>query len=476
MAFDSLSSRLQMAMRRMTGRGRLNEKDIEDMLREVRLSLLEADVNFKVVKSFLAGVKEEALGEKILKGLNPGEQVVKIVREQLRKTLGSEVSELNFKKEGTSIFMMAGLQGAGKTTTVGKLAAFCRKKFNKKPFLIAADIYRPAAVDQLVQIAKQINVPYFEMGTKEKATKIVKEGLKKAQEAGCDLVIIDTAGRLHIDEELMNELVDIKDLCNPDEILLTVDAMTGQDAVNVAQSFNEKLAVTGVVLTKLDGDTRGGAALSVKAMTGVPIKIACNGEKLDAIEIFYPDRLADRILGMGDVLSLIDTVTENIDEDEMMGMAEKMMSDKYNYNDLLKQMKMIKRMGSLSKILGFLPGMKQVREAAKNVDDKQLDFITTIINSMTEEERKNPTLIDTSAKRRERIAKGSGRTVMEVNKIRQMLEAQKKAAKQMANMSESDMKKMQADMQAGRVPQGMGGSQNYSKGKGKGRGQAKFLR
>ena len=252
MAFDSLSNRLQMAMRRMTGRGKLNEKDIEEMLREVRLSLLEADVNYKVVKTFLQNVKEEALGEKILKGLNPGEQVVKVVREQLRKTLGSEVSELNFKKDGTTIFMMAGLQGAGKTTTVGKLASFCRKKFGKKPFLIAADIYRPAAVDQLVQIAKQINVPYFEMGTKEKAVKIVKEGLKKANEAGCDLVIIDTAGRLHIDMELMDELVDIKQLCNPDEILLTVDAMTGQDAVNVAQTFNEKLSVTGVVLTKLD--------------------------------------------------------------------------------------------------------------------------------------------------------------------------------------------------------------------------------
>lgn len=476
MAFDSLSSRLQMAMRRMTGRGRLNEKDIEEMLREVRLSLLEADVNYKVVKSFLAGVKEEALGEKILKGLNPGEQVVKVVREQLRLTLGSEVSELNFKQNGTTIFMMAGLQGAGKTTTVGKLASFCRKKFNKKPFLIAADIYRPAAVDQLVQIAKQINVPYFEMGTKEKATKIVKEGLKAAEAQGCDLVIIDTAGRLHIDEELMNELVDIKGLCNPDEILLTVDAMTGQDAVNVAQSFNDKLSVTGVILTKLDGDTRGGAALSVKAMTGVPIKIACNGEKLDAIEIFYPDRLADRILGMGDVLSLIDTVTENIDEDEMMGMAEKMMSDKFNYNDLMKQLKMIKRMGSISKILGFLPGMKQIKEAAKNVDDKQLDFVSCIINSMTEEERKKPELIDSSAKRRERIAKGSGRTVMEVNKLRQMLEAQKKAAKQMAGMSESDMKRMEADMKSGKMPSSFGQNQSYSKGKGKGRGQAKFLR
>lgn len=473
MAFDGLSSRLQMAMRRVTGRGRLNEKDIEEMLREVRLSLLEADVNYKVVKQFLASIKEEAMGEKIMKGLNPGEQVVKIVREALRNTLGSEVSDLNFKKDGMTIFMMCGLQGTGKTTTVGKLASFCRKKFGKTPFLIAADIYRPAAVDQLVTIAKQINVPYFEMGTKEKATKIVKEGLKKAQEAGCDFVIIDTAGRLHIDEELMDELVDIKELCKPDEILLTVDAMTGQDAVNVAESFHSKLDVTGCVLTKLDGDTRGGAALSIKQITGVPIKISCNGEKLDAIEIFYPDRLADRILGMGDVLSLIDTVTENVDEDEMMSMAEKLMSDKFNYNDLLKQMKMIKRMGSLSKILGFLPGMKQIKEASKNVDDKQLDYITCIISSMTEEERKDPKLIDTSAKRRERIAKGSGRTVMEVNRLRQMLETQKKAMKQMSGMSETDLKRMQANMQNGNMPQMQ---PSYSKGKGKGKGQGKIFR
>lgn len=474
MAFDGLSGRLQMAMRRVTGRGRLNEKDIEEMLREVRLSLLEADVNYKVVKQFLAGIKEEAMGEKIMKGLNPGEQVVKVVREQLRLTLGSEVSELNFKKDGgMTIFMMCGLQGTGKTTTVGKLASFCRKKFNKKPFLIAADIYRPAAVDQLVQIAKQINVPYFEMGTKEKATKIVKEGLKAAREAECDFVIIDTAGRLHIDEELMDELVDIKELCNPDEILLTVDAMTGQDAVNVAETFHNKLSVTGCVLTKLDGDTRGGAALSIKQITGVPIKISCNGEKLDAIEIFYPDRLADRILGMGDVLTLIDTVTENVDEDEMMSMAEKLMSDKFNYNDLLKQLKMIKRMGSISKILGFLPGMKQIKEASKNVDDKALDYIECIISSMTEAERKDPSLINSSAKRRERIAKGSGRTVMEVNRLREMLETQKKTMKQMSGMSEADLKKMQANMKNGNMPMSQ---PSYSKGKGKGKGQGKIFR
>lgn len=361
MAFDSLSSRLQMALRRVTGKGKLNESDIDDMLKEVRLSLLEADVNYKVVKDFLKRVKEQAYGEKIMKGLNPGQQVVKIVREELKNTLGSETTEINCKPQGKmTVIMMAGLQGAGKTTAVGKLAVFFRKKYNKKPFLIAADIYRPAAIDQLQTIGKQIGVPVFDMGTRERAEKIVKEGLKEAQTQGCDFVIIDTAGRLHINEELMDELVRVKEVANPDEILLTVDAMTGQDAVNVALSFHEKLNVTGIILTKMDGDTRGGAALSIKAMTGVPIKIMSTGEKLDQMEIFYPDRLADRILGMGDVLSLIDTVTENVDEDEMMDMAEKLMSNKFNYNDLLKQLKMFKRMGSISKILVFYQDLEML--------------------------------------------------------------------------------------------------------------------
>lgn len=472
MAFDGLSSRLQMAMRRITGRGRVNESDIEEMLREVRLSLLEADVNYKVVKQFLANVKEEAMGEKILKGLNPGQQVVKIVREELKKALGEETIELNIKPSGMTVIMTVGLQGAGKTTSVGKMATFYRKKNNVKPLLIAADIYRPAAIDQLKTIGKQINVPVFDMGVKEKATTIVKEGLKKATELGCDFVIIDTAGRLHINDDLMDELEDIKALAKPDEILLTVDAMTGQDAVNVAQKFHEKLNVTGIVLTKMDGDTRGGAALSIKTITGVPIKILSNGEKLDAMEIFYPDRLADRILGMGDVLSLIDTVTENIDEDEMMDMAEKLMNNKFNYNDLLKQFKMIKRMGSFSKILGFLPGMKSMKEAASQIDDKQINYMECIVFSMTEEERKNPNLINTSAKRRERIAKGCGRSVAEVNKLRQALDAQVKTMKKFSGMSETDMMKMQSDMKSGRMP--ANSQPTYHKGKGKGKGGFRF--
>ncbi len=472
MAFDNLSSRLQMGLRRITGRGKLNENDIEEMLREVRLSLLEADVNYKVVKKFLNDIKEEALGEKILKGLNPGQQVVKVVREELKKTLGDEAVELNFKHDGITVVMAVGLQGAGKTTACGKMALYYRKKLKKRPMMIAADIYRPAAVDQLVTLGKQINVPVFEMGTKVKAEKIVEEGLKQARLQNCDFVIIDTAGRLQINEELMDELENVKKIAHPDEILLTVDAMAGQDAVNVALAFHEKLAITGIILTKLDGDTRGGAALSIKEMTGIPIKLMSEGEKLDSLEIFYPDRLADRILGMGDVLSLIDTVTENIDEDEMKSMAEKMMSDSFNYNDMLKQFKMIKRMGSLSKILGFLPGLGSVKKAMNNVDDNAFDKLEAIIGSMTEKERKHPELIDKDFSRRQRIAKGSGRSIQEVNKLRESLAQMKAQMKRMRGMSEEDAKKMQIQMKNG----------NYSamaptkvkKGKGKNKGAFRF--
>lgn len=472
MAFDNLSSRLQMALRRVTGRGKLNENDIDEMLREVRLSLLEADVNYKVVKKFLANVKEKALGEKILKGLNPGAQVVDVVREELKNVLGSEANELNLKKSGTTVIMLVGLQGAGKTTACGKIAAFYRKKYNKKPFLIAADIYRPAAVDQLVTIGKQLNVPVFEMGVKNSAQKIVKEGLIAAKEASCDFVIIDTAGRLQINEELMDELKDLKEIASPDEVLLTVDAMAGQDAVNVAMAFNEKLDISGIILTKMDGDSRGGAALSIKEMTGIPIKLSSSGEKLDSLEIFYPDRLADRILGMGDVLSLIDTVKDNIDEEEMMNMAEKMASNKFNYNDLLKQFKMIKRMGSISKIFGFLPGLGKIKEAVKNVDDRAFDFMEAIISSMTEEERRNPDLIDSSSKRRERIAKGSGRSIQEVNRLRNSLDTMKKTMKQMNGMSETDMKRMQQNVANGNMA-GMA-QPKIHKGKGKGKGSFRY--
>ncbi len=473
MAFDNLSSRLQMGLRRITGKGKLNENDIDEMLREVRLSLLEADVNYKVVKKFLANVKEKSLGEDILKGLNPGQQVVKIVREELKNTLGNDAVELNIKNSGMTVVMAVGLQGAGKTTAVGKMALFYRKKLKKKPFLIAADIYRPAAVDQLVTLGKSINVPVFEMGTKVSAEKIVTEGLKKAKEEGCDLVFIDTAGRLQINEGLMKELQNIKDIAHPDEILLTVDAMAGQDAVNVALAFHKDLDITGIILTKLDGDTRGGAALSIKEMTGIPIKIMSTGEKLDAMEIFYPDRLADRILGMGDVLSLIDTVTDNIDEDEMKSMSERMMSDSFNYNDLLKQFKMIKRMGSLSKILGFIPGLGQMKDAVSNVDDKAFDKIEAIIYSMTEKERLHPELIEKDFKRRDRIAKGSGRSIQEVNKLRQSLNAMKESMKKMKGMDETQMKRMQSQMKNGNYS-GIAGMPKAKKGKGKGKGGFRY--
>ncbi len=475
MAFENLSQRLQMGLRRLAGKGKLNENDIEEMLRDIRLSLLEADVNYKVVKKFLNNIKEQALGEKILKGLNPSQQVVKIVRDELRKTLGDEAAEVKIKQTGRTVIMAVGLQGAGKTTAVGKMALYYRKKLKKKPLLIAADIYRPAAIDQLVTIGKQIDVAVFQMGTKEKAVKIVEEGLKYAYQNDYDLVIIDTAGRLQINEELMQELKDVKEISKPDEILLTVDAMAGQDAVNVALSFHSQIDITGIILTKLDGDTRGGAALSIKEMTGIPIKLISNGEKLDTLEIFYPDRLADRILGMGDVLTLIDTVTENITEDEMEKATERMMSDSFNYNDLLKQFKMIKRMGSMSKILGFLPGMGKMKNAISQVDDKALDKIEAIIYSMTEAERKNPSLIDKDFKRRDRIAKGSGRPIQEVNRLRETLVQMKKSMKQMKNMDEKQAKSLSSQVQAGNYQNMPGMSQpKYKKGKGKNKGAFRY--
>ncbi len=472
MAFDSLSERLQHALKKVTGRGKLTESDIDEMLREVRLSLLEADVNFKVVKKFLREVKEKALGEKILTGLNPGQMVVDIVREELQNTLGSEASELNYNKNGLTVMMLVGLQGAGKTTACGKISLFSRKKYKKKPMLIAADVYRPAAINQLVTLGKQIDVPVFEMGTKANPRKIVKEGIQEAIKSGCDLVIIDTAGRLQVNEELMDELKDIKEIARPHEVLLAVDAMAGQDAVNVALAFHEKIELSGVILTKLDGDARGGAALSIKEMTGLPIKLMSTGEKLDALEIFYPDRLAERILGMGDVLSLIDSVKENIDEDEMKNAAERMMDDSFNYYDLMKQFKMIKKMGSLSKIMGFIPGLGKLKGALNQVDDRLFEYYGAIISSMTDKERKNPKLIEDSAKRRERIAKGSGRSIQEVNQLRNSFMQMKKTMRQFKGMDETQMKRMQSQVQNGNY--GGIAQPKMKKGKGKGKGQFRF--
>jgi signal recognition particle subunit SRP54 len=446
MAFENLTSRFQMALRRISGKARLTENDIDQMMREVRLSLLEADVNYKVVKEFTDEVKKLAYGEKILKGLNPGQQVVKIVNDELTKLMGESTSELNLKNDIT-IILMVGLQGAGKTTTAAKLANLVRKTHNKKPLLVAADIYRPAAIEQLETVGKQLEIDVFSMGQIE-PEKIVKKALEHAKDNEFDLVIIDTAGRLHIDDEMMDEIKNIERITRPHEVLLTVDAMTGQDAVNVAKTFNEALSLTGCILTKLDGDTRGGAALSIRRVAEVPIKFAGTGEKLNEIEVFHPERMASRILGMGDVVSLIEKATEEIDEAEAMSMMEKMMSGNFNYNDLLKQMKMIKRMGKFSGILKMLPGMSQMADVDK-VDDKQLVYIEAIISSMTKEERKNPDLINKSSSRRNRIARGSGRNTTEVNRLVSMLEKQQKMMQRMSGMNPKAMGQMTENISQG---------------------------
>ncbi len=460
MPFESLSERIQMSLRRITGRGRLTENDIDEMMKEVRLSLLEADVNYKVVKSFTAEVKQKALGEAILKSLSPGDQVVKVVHDELKKLMGEEAVPIAYKANGATIIMLVGLQGGGKTTHVGKLANYLRKNDQKKPLLIAADIYRPAAIDQLVTIGQQLGIEVYQEGTKATVVDIVNNGVKYAKSHGFDLIIIDTAGRLHIDEVLMKELDDVVKAIHPDEVLLTIDAMMGQDAINVITSFHEKLPITGCILTKLDGDTRGGAALSIRYLTNIPIKYVGLGEKLDQIELFHPDRMAGRILGMGDVVTLIEKATEAIDEEEAMKLFEKMQKGIFNYNDFLKQLKWIKKMGSMKGILGLIPGLgAQLKKI--DIDDKQLTNIEVIIGSMTPYERKNPDLMSRSPSRRDRVSKGSGRPYQEVNALTKRFEDMKK---QMQVMSGMDQKSMARNMQNPQVPP------RRNKGKGKGRG------
>ena len=461
MPFESLSQRLQMSLRRISGRAVLNEKDIDDMMREVRLSLLEADVNYKVVKKFTSDVKEKAMGEKILKSLTPGDMVVKIVHDELKSLMGEEAQGISYKIGGMTVVMLVGLQGAGKTTHCGKLATYLRKKDAKKPMMIAGDIYRPAAIEQLKTLGRQIGVEVFDMGTDHPVTEIVKKGLSYAKEKGYDLVIIDTAGRLHINDELMKELQDVSDVCKPDEILLTIDSMMGQDSINVITTFNEKLRLTGCILTKLDGDTRGGAALSIRYLTDVPIKFIGVGEKIDQIEVFHPDRMAGRILGMGDIVSFVEKATDNIDETEAMKMAEKMQKGIYDYNDFLKQMKWIKRMGSIKGLLGMLPGVgAQIKNL--DIDEKQFSYIESIVFAMTKEERRHPDLLDESYSRRQRIARGSGRPYNEVNGLIRRFNEMKKQMKQFSGMSEEDLAR-------GRMPR-MNPQPQQKKGKGKGRG------
>ena len=468
MAFDQLSDRLQMALRRVSGKARLTEKDIEEMMREVRLSLLEADVNFKVVKAFTQEIKEQALNEKILKGLNPSQQVVKIVHEALKDLLGKETSVFSIKAQGTTFLMLTGLQGSGKTTTAGKLARYVKKHHQVNPLMVALDVYRPAAVEQLITLGEQLNIAVFSEGTDKKPVDIAKNAMVYAKENGYNFVIFDTAGRLHIDHDMMDEIQALKETIKPDEIFLVLDAMTGQDAVSVADHFHTALGITGSIITKLDGDTRGGAALSLRKVTNVPIKFMGLGEKLDDFDVFHPDRMASRILGMGDVLTLIDKVTENVDEDDMMNLMEKMMSGKYNYNDFLKQLKMIKRMGSLGGLMKLIPGVNKMMKNA-DVDEKQLVYIEAIISSMTKDERKNPDLIKRSSSRRRRIAEGSGKKVSDINRLIQNLDQQTSMFKQMSKMDPN-----QIDPKNPMKNMNLNPPKKVKKGKGKNRGGFRF--
>ncbi|WP_117169736.1 signal recognition particle protein [Paraliobacillus sediminis] len=432
MAFEGLADRLQQTMKKMTGKGKVSEQDVKEMTREVRLALLEADVNFKVVKDFVKQIKERAVGQEVMESLTPGQQVVKIVKEELTALMGGEQSKIAVSERPPTVIMMVGLQGAGKTTTSGKLANLLRKKHNRKPLLAAADVYRPAAINQLKTIGTQLSIPVFSMGTEANPVDIANEAIAKAKEEHHDYVIIDTAGRLHVDENLMDELKQIKSNVSPDEIFLVVDAMTGQDAVNVAASFDEQLDISGVILTKLDGDTRGGAALSIKAVLDKPIKFAGMGEKLDELEPFHPERMASRILGMGDVLSLIEKAQDNVDEKKVKELEQKMRSSSFTFDDFLDQMAQVKNMGPLEDILGMIPGANKMK-GLKNVqlDEKQLVHVEAIIQSMTKQERQDPSIMNAS--RKKRIAKGAGRPVSEVNRLLKQFEEMKKMMKQMTN-------------------------------------------
>ncbi|HBZ6351229.1 TPA: signal recognition particle protein [Listeria monocytogenes] len=430
MAFEGLAGRLQETMNKIRGKGKVNEADVKEMMREVRLALLEADVNFKVVKQFIKTVSERAVGADVMKSLTPGQQVIKIVQEELTSLMGGEESKIGTADRPPTVIMMVGLQGAGKTTTSGKLANLLRKKYNRKPLLVAADIYRPAAIKQLETLGKQLDMPVFSLGDQVSPVEIAKQAIAKAKEEHLDYVIIDTAGRLHIDETLMDELKQVKEIATPTEILLVVDSMTGQDAVNVAQSFNEQLEITGVVLTKLDGDTRGGAALSIRSVTGKPIKFIATGEKMEALETFHPNRMASRILGMGDVLSLIEKAQTDVDTEKMKAMEQKMKDNSMTLDDFLEQLQQVKQMGPLDELLKMMPGTNKMKGLDNmNVDDKQLGHIEAIIKSMTKNEKDNPDIINAS--RRKRIARGSGRPVQEINRLLKQFGEMKKMMKQM---------------------------------------------
>ena len=435
MAFESLTDKLQNVFKKLKSKGRLTEEDVKIALKEVKMALLEADVNFKVVKNFMNTVQERAVGEEVLNGLNPGQMVIKIVNEELINLMGSENTDIQYQPgQATTVIMMCGLQGAGKTTTTAKLAGKMLKK-GKKPLLVACDVYRPAAIEQLKVNAEKVGVPCFSMGDSHSPVDISKAALEHASKGGYNVVILDTAGRLHVDEDMMAELQNIKKNVTVHQTLLVVDAMTGQDAVNVANSFNEQVGVDGIILTKMDGDARGGAALSVKAVTGKPLLFVGMGEKLSDLEPFYPDRMANRILGMGDVLTFIEKAQENIDvdPDKEREMASKMKKGKFDFNDYLDSMKQMRKMGGLSAILGMMPGMGVSREELEGaIDEKQLAHLEAIVLSMTPEERSNPKILN--PKRKHRIAKGAGVDIAEVNRFIKQFEQMQKMMKQMPGM------------------------------------------
>ncbi|WP_430882817.1 signal recognition particle protein [Fusibacter sp. JL216-2] len=435
--FEGLADKLQGTFASLKGKGKLNEKDVKQAMREVKLALLEADVNFKIVKSFTKKVTERAVGQEVLSSLTPAQHVIKIVNEELTALMGETQSKLTFSSSGMTVFMMVGLQGAGKTTTTGKLGALLKKQ-GKRPLLVACDVYRPAAIKQLHVVGDQLEIPVFSMGDKVDPENIAKASIEHAKKHGNDVIILDTAGRLHIDENLMGELDRVKTAVKPQEILLVLDSMTGQDAVNVAENFNEKLGLDGLIMTKLDGDTRGGAALSVRAVTGKPIKYACIGEKLTDIEEFHPDRMASRILGMGDVLTLIEKAQANIDEEKARALEKKIRKAEFDLNDFLDQLQQMKNMGPLQDLLGMMPGMNSKAMKNVQVDDKDITRIEAIIQSMTQEERRDIGKINGS--RKKRIAAGSGTRVQDVNRLIKQFEQTRKMMKQFSGL-EKKMKK-----------------------------------
>ncbi len=456
MAFENLSDKLQAVFKRLRGKGTLTEKDLKEAMREVKLALLEADVNFKVVKDFTNRVTQRAVGTDVLSSLTPGQQVIKIVNEEMIALMGSDdESKLNYSDSSPTVYMMVGLQGAGKTTMSAKLANMLKTR-GKKPLLAACDIYRPAAIKQLQILGDQISVPVFEMGTETSPVVIAQKAVERAKVLGCNLVIVDTAGRLQIDETLMDELAAIKETVHPTEILLTVDAMTGQEAVNVAKGFDEKLDVTGVVLTKLDGDTRGGAALSIRAVTGKPIKFSGVGEKISDIEVFHPARMASRILGMGDVLTMIEKAQANIDEEEARKISERAAAKDFNLDDFLSSMQQVRKMsgGNLNSLLGMLPGGLGTRIGEVDVDEKAIKRIEAMITSMTPEERRKPQILNAARKRR--IVKGSGSSIQELNRLLKQYEQMKTMMKQFTGKgSKRKMANMMSQFSRGKMPFGM---------------------